>query len=146
KQAERAIQPRRPRHATESARAARGLIAALTGSNEALYAALMSAIICHHNAALREDHGAWKPAPKHAKTAFNQAMRAVGLSDDPTLVAAVQSSQQPLIDWNNGFDAGRSLSNELIDLGKRAEVILYLFLVRILRLADQGSQEQRGEE
>lgn len=142
KQAERKIQPRRTPHATESARAARGLIAALTGNNDALYAALMSAIICHHNAALRDDHGAWKPTPKHAKTAFNQAMSAVALSKDPTLIEAVQNGKKPLIDWKNGFDAGRSLSDALINPGKQVEVILYLFLVRILRLADQGSQER----
>ncbi|RMD78221.1 MAG: CRISPR-associated helicase Cas3' [Chloroflexi bacterium] len=138
KQAERTIQPRRPPHATESARAAYELIAALTGDNDALCVALISAIICHHNAALRDNHGAWKPVPKHAKTAFNQAMKAVGLFNDPTLIAAVQ--EKTLIDWEKGFNGGQSLSSALINTNKWCEVILYLFLVRILRLADQGSQ------
>jgi len=145
--AERTMQPRRPPHAAESALAAHGLISAIAGEHEALYAALMTAILCHHNPTLRENHGEWKPVQHYAKKAFNEAMRAVELVNDPDLVEAARKakeSNKPLVNWEKGFDKGRWLSSAIINPGKRNEVILYLFLVRILRLADQGSQIGAG--
>jgi len=138
--AERTIQPRRPPHAAESARAGEPLLSAVASECDALYTALMTAIICHHGVTLRENHGPWKPVPIHAKAAFDHALRVVGLFNDPVLLDALQAAGAAL-DWH-GFEASRSLSGALIDPASSNEVILYLILVRILRLADQGSQEK----
>lgn len=139
-QANRAIRPARPPHAAESARAARDLIRAVAGPCEPLYVALMTAIICHHSANIRTDHGEWRPVPGAAKTAFNEAMRCVGLIDDTALLDALKASGGA-IDWRNGFAAAESLSEDVISTDQRDEVILYLLLARVLRLADQGSQQ-----
>ncbi|MEN9934317.1 MAG: hypothetical protein RLZZ387_896, partial [Chloroflexota bacterium] len=85
--AQREVRPPRPRHAAESARAGRDLITAVAAGDEALRTALMSAIICHHSAHLRSDHGSFTPAPG-AKAAFYDAMRAVGLFEDERLRAS----------------------------------------------------------
>lgn len=128
------IRPPRPPHAAESARAGCKLIAAVAEGNDSLHAALMSAIICHHSAHLRGDHGSFTPAAG-AKAAFHDAMRAVGLYDDQALRASGAR-----VAWA-GFKAAEDLSEDLINIGRSADVLLYLFLVRILRLCDQGSQE-----
>lgn len=126
-------QPKRPKHAAESARAARDLIAAVSDGNEALRAALMSAIICHHSPQLRTDHGPFKPAAA-AKGAFYEAMRVVELFDDQSLRASGAR-----IDWK-GFGSEEGLSEDIIRADHTSEILLYLFLVRILRMADQESQ------
>ncbi len=138
--ANQAIRPKRPHHATESARAGRDLIRAVAGTCESLYTALMTAIICHHSATIRADHDEWHPVLDAAKTAFNEAMRCVGLADDVELLAAVNASGAK-IEWRNGFAAAAGLSEDIIDMQRRDEIILYLLLARVLRLADQGSQE-----
>jgi CRISPR-associated endonuclease/helicase Cas3 len=140
-QANHAIRPKRPHHAAESARAGRDLIRAVAGTCEPLYTALMTAIICHHSAAIRADHDEWHPVPDAAKTAFNEAMRCVGLADDAELLAALKASGAK-IEWRNGFVAAVGLSEDIIDMQRRDEIILYLLLARVLRLADQGSQEE----
>jgi CRISPR-associated endonuclease/helicase Cas3 len=140
-QANQTIRPKRPHHAAESARAGRDLIRAVAGTCEPLYTALMTAIICHHSATIRTDHDEWHPVPDAAKTAFNEAMRCVGLSDDAELLAAVKVSGTK-IEWRAGFVAAVGLSEDIIDIQRRDEIILYLLLARVLRLADQGSQEK----
>ncbi len=136
------IRPKRPHHAAESARAGREMLKAIAGNCGPLYHALMTAIICHHSAALdRTGHGPFQPAGtggKPAKLAFNVALRTVGLIDDPALLSLKPEQR---IDWKNGFAAAESLSDHLIRVDKRAQVLFYLLLVRVLRLADQGSQE-----
>lgn len=132
--AQSSIQPKRPPHAAESARAGRDLIAAMAGGNDSLHTAIMSAIICHHSANLRAGHGPFTPA-NGAKAAFSDAMRAVALFEDQGLRAS-----KARVVWE-GFAAAESLSDDIIDVRRTADVLLYLFLVRILRLADQGSQE-----
>lgn len=139
--AESSIQPKRPPHATESATAGKSLLIALAGDCDALYTALMSAIVCHHSSTIRNEHGEWHPPAAPAKAAFNEAMRAVGLGADPALRAAVQAADSG-IPWQRGFTAANDLSDDIIKLSRPSEVILYLLLVRILRLADQGSQEK----
>lgn len=127
---------RRPPHAAESARAARQLLRAIAGPRDDVYVALMTAIVCHHSAGLdRTGHGSFTSAHPAAHQAFNDAMRAVGLLDDPTLRAA-----KPRVEWN-GFRAAESLSDAMIRVDRPAQVVLYLLLVRVLRLCDQGSQE-----
>lgn len=135
RKAQAGVQPKRTNHAAESARAGRNLIRAMAGGNEALWVALMSAIICHHSPTLREEHGPFQPA-KAARRAFGEAMKAVGLFDDAALLAAGAK-----VSWD-GFSAQADLSEDIINVQHDDEVLLYLFLVRILRLADQGSQEQ----
>jgi CRISPR-associated endonuclease/helicase Cas3 len=139
-QVNQAIRPKRPHHAAESARAGRALIGAVAGTCEPLYTALMTAIICHHSATIRIDHDEWHPVPNAAKTAFNEAMRCVGLTDDAELLAALKASGSK-IDWLTGFAATEGLSEDIIDVERHDEIILYLLLARVLRLADQGSQE-----
>ena len=128
------IRPPRPHHAAESARAGRDLIAAVSEGNDSLHTAIMSAIICHHSAHLRTDHGTFTPA-EGAKAAFYEAMRAVGLFEDQALRASGAR-----VAWA-GFKQEEGLSEDVISVGRNADVLLYLFLVRILRMADQGSQE-----
>jgi hypothetical protein len=139
-QANQAIRPKRPHHAAESARAGRDLIRAVAGTCEPLYTALMTAIICHHSATIRADHDEWHPVSDAAKTAFNEAMHCVGLDDDTELLAAVKASGAK-VEWRSGFPAATDLSEDIIDIQQRDEIILYLLLARLLRLADQGSQE-----
>ena len=128
------IRPPRPHHATESARAGRDLVAAVSEGNDSLHTAIMSAIICHHSAHLRTDHGKFTPA-EGAKSAFYDALRAVELFEDQALRASGAR-----VAWA-GFKQEEGLSEDVINVGRSADVLLYLFLVRILRLADQGSQE-----
>ncbi len=132
--AQREIRPKRPNHATESARAGKELLVAVAEGNDSLYTALMSAIICHHSPHLRSDHGQFAPA-EGAKVAFYDAMRVVGLYEDQGLRAA-----KARVAWE-GFSAAEGLSEEIIRVGRSADLLLYLFLVRILRMADQGSQQ-----
>ncbi len=132
--AQRDIRPARPKHAAESARAGRELITAVSAGSEALRTALMSAIICHHSPHLRADHGPFTPVPG-AKAAFYEAMRAVGLFEDQGL-----RMSKARVAWE-GFAAAEGLSEDIIQISSDAELLLYLFLVRVLRLADQGSQE-----
>jgi len=139
--ANQAIRPKRPHHAAESARAGRDIIRAIAGTCEPLYTALMTAIICHHSATIRTDHDEWHPVPEAAKTAFNEAIRCVGLADDAELLAAVKASSAKIA-WRTGFAAAAGLSEDIIDMQRRDEIILYLLLARVLRLADQGSQEK----
>lgn len=133
RKAQHEIRPPRPNHAAESARAGRALIEAVTAGNDSLYAAIMSAIICHHSAHLRTDHGPFNPAPG-AKPAFYDALRVVGLFEDAALRASGAR-----VDWQ-GFAKEEGLSDDVIQTSRSADVLLYLFLVRILRLCDQGSQ------
>jgi hypothetical protein len=128
------IQPKRPPHAAESARAARDLIAAIAEGNDSLHTALMHAIICHHSANFRGGHGSFTPA-RGAKAAFYEAMQRVNLFDDEALRASGAR-----VAWR-GFPAAEDLSEYEVDPAHPTELLLYLFLVRILRLADQGSQE-----
>jgi len=132
--AQREIRPLRPKHAAESARAGRELITAIAAENESLRCALMSAIICHHSSNQRTDHGSFTPA-QGAKAAFYDAMRQVDLFEDRDLRASGAR-----VAWA-GFPAAEGLSDDTIRFSRKADVLLYLFLVRILRLCDQGSQE-----
>jgi len=137
------IRPERPYHAAESARAGSDLLQAIAGDCTHLHVALMTAIVCHHSAALdRTRHGQFRPVNEAAKQAFNDAMRAVGLSKDPALLAAIKRGQR--VNWN-GFPAAEALSDAMVRLDRPAQVLLYLLLVRVLRLADQGSQEANGK-
>lgn len=145
RKANREIQPPRPPHAAESARAGISLIDAVAGACDELYTGMMSAIICHHSANLdRSGHGAWRPAGA-ARVAFNQALHSVGLSNDRRFLVTLRTVNQP-IDWQRGFSSAESLSEAIIDTGRPSDVIFYLLLVRVLRLADQGSQEHGRSE
>jgi CRISPR-associated endonuclease/helicase Cas3 len=135
RRAQNSVFPKRTNHAAESARAGRDLIRAIAGDCDALHNALMSAIICHHGPTLRVDHGQFTPVSKFAQQAFGEAMQVVGLFDDVALRASGKR-----VAWK-GFAAEAGLSEDIIDVRRIDDVVLYLFLVRILRLADQGSQE-----
>jgi CRISPR-associated endonuclease/helicase Cas3 len=136
REAQSTITPKRPNHAAESARAGRALVQAVARSNDSLYTALMSAIICHHSPTLRIEHGPFVPTGQAAQHAFSAAMKEVGLFDDASLRASGAK-----VAWA-GFQAQAGLSEDIIDMRRVDDIVLYLFLVRILRLADQGSQEK----
>lgn len=125
--------PIRPPHAAESARAARELLEMIAGDCDALYVAAMTAIMCHHSSTIRTNHGPFTPAP-HAHAAFVEALRRVDM-DTPEVIAASATIGKDRV------PAGDDLSEDIIDVGRAEEVVLYLFLARILRLADQKSQE-----
>ena len=136
REAQRHTRPKRTNHAAESARAGRALLNVVAGDSDALYCALTTAIVCHHSCdVLRSEHGAFVPG-RGARGAFGEAMRVVGLYDDAALVASGAK-----VAWE-GFPAQNGLSDDLIRVDRQDDLLLYLFLARILRLADQGSQEK----
>jgi CRISPR-associated endonuclease/helicase Cas3 len=139
------VQPQRPNHAAESARAGRVILEAVAQGCEPLYVALVSAVICHHSPTLRDNHGKWQPVGGRggaAQRAFNEAMKCVGLHDDAVLLQAIRQHASPKpIPWEGFPELSGGLSEEIIDVEHDAEVVLYLLLVRIVRLADQRSQE-----
>ncbi len=109
----------------------------IVGQCDALHAAMMTAIICHHSATIRSDHERFAPAPA-ASAAFTAAMGAVDLAGDSGLAGSSKG-----ISWS-GFPKANDLSEDIINVENEDDVLLYLVLVRILRLADQRSQEHEA--
>jgi len=121
---------KRPPHAGESAMAAGNLLLTCCEENEALWRATMTAITRHHHAG-SNSHQPFA-CHKFAKQAFCEALTTVGLS-------------QALADqvfWQVGNDD--ALSNYIVHYDSKGiqEVLLYFILIRVLRLADQRSQER----
>ncbi|HSH78474.1 MAG TPA: CRISPR-associated helicase Cas3' [Herpetosiphonaceae bacterium] len=133
-EAQQSVRPKRPPHASESARAARTLLDIVAGDCTPLYVALCTAIICHHSSTIRETHGPFTPA-HGSRAALLAALETVGVRDAAVTTAASAIFQER-------FEAEAGLSEDIIKVQAEEEVLLYLFLVRVLRLADQGSQER----
>jgi CRISPR-associated endonuclease/helicase Cas3 len=117
----RKLSSMRPNHAVESAKAALDCIWSQM-NDEALTRAALTAIARHHSAGARGDYGAFS-AHAGAQAALNQVF------DD---VDATQAK------W--AFPEGTMRQN-LMRPQRRSELVVYLLLVRMLRLADQRSQQ-----
>lgn len=119
---------KRPPHAGESAMAGAGLLSILCGKNEALWRAAMTAIARHHHAGTNS----YQPFAMHkaAKTAVLETLRVIGLP--------IELADEIL--WR--LDNSEELSQYLVKFTSTREVLLYLLFIRVLRLADQRSQQK----
>jgi hypothetical protein len=116
----RTLHDRKPNHAAESAQAVENLLWAHTGE-ETLVRAALTAITRHHSAGAAGGHGAFEAHP-----AAQAELAGVMDGLDPTLVQ-----------WS--FPEG-TLARKLMRPDREIELLIYLLLVRVLRLADQRSQ------
>jgi len=121
---------KRPPHAGESAMAGGRLLYACCQGNQPLWKAVMTAITRHHHAGSNSH----QPFVMHkfAKPAVHEALDAVGLDR--------QLAEQ--IFWQVGNDD--VLDKYLVNFDRQGiqEVLFYFLLIRVLRLADQRSQER----
>lgn len=111
----------RPNHAVESAQAAENVIWDAVG-REPLVRAALSAIARHHSAGARGNYGAFEASPEA----------------EGALADVLGEFDPAHIKWQ--FPAG-TLASKLMRPDNDVELLVYLLLVRILRLADQRSQE-----
>jgi hypothetical protein len=118
---------KRPPHAAEGAF---GLIDVTWNfaNHKALYSAMNTAITRHHSATHKGSVSAFAAHPQ-ALAALQEAFTLVGLE---------KLSFEPL---QLSFEAGEGLCEELVNPEKTQQFLLYLLLARILRLADQRSQQ-----
>ena len=116
----------RPNHAAESAAAAMDWLLDLT-NDPALTRAVLTAIVCHHSAGASGRHGKFQAHPL-APGAFQEALTLTGLG----------SLNPDDVQWT--LPTGEALSKRLIHPKREKELLPYLLLVRMLRLADQRSQ------
>lgn len=119
----------RPPHAAESAYGLLPVSLAITGNNLHLVRAINTAIACHHTATHRGNVKTFRPASR-AKPALQEALALVGLAD-----VSLEKVQ-----WV--FEENADLGKYLAEPDKMSkEMLPYLLLVRVLRLADQRSQQ-----
>ncbi|MEW5957528.1 MAG: CRISPR-associated helicase Cas3' [Chloroflexota bacterium] len=117
----------RPNHAAESAFGLIDLAWEVAG-DESLYRAINAAIARHHNAGHRGSVESFRIDP-HGVTALQGAFADVGLN-------YLNFDQ---VQWE--FKAGEDLRRELVEPQSHKQMLLYFFLARVLRLADQRSQK-----
>lgn len=119
---------KRPPHAAESAIAAAGLLMKEWGGNEAVCRASFTAIARHHHAGT-QSYQAFR-CHDAARRAFEEALEALALP--PSWVEEIW--------WQD--DGKEAIDRVLVrfEASGMAEVLLYLLLIRVLRLADQRSQ------
>ena len=118
---------KRPPHAAESAFGLIDVAWDLT-DHKALYLAINTAITRHHSATHKGSVKAFA-AHQQALPALQAAFALVGLDE---------VSFEPL---QLSFEAGEDLGEALVDPEKTHQFLLYLLLARVLRLADQRSQQ-----
>lgn len=119
----------RPPHAAESAYGLLPVSLILTGNNLHLVRAINTVIACHHTATHQGNVKTFHPAGQ-AKTALQEAFALVGLS---------KVSLEP-IKWS--FEENTDLGKYLAEPDKTInQMVPYLLLARVLRLADQRSQQ-----
>lgn len=116
----------RPNHAAESAAAAMDWLLELT-DDPVLSRAMLTTIVCHHSAGASGRHGKFQAHPL-APGAFQEALTLTGLG----------SLNLDDVQWT--LPTGEALSKRLIRPKREKELLPYLLLVRMLRLADQRSQ------
>lgn len=126
KNAQRKIRPQRPNHAGESAIASVGVLDTVCDENEDLWKAAFTALARHHSPKTGS-YGSYQHN-QEASQELEKAFQAVQLNSS--------LSQQ----ISHEDDGRKSFGVGLIDLGTFHQRMLYFFLVRILRLADQRSQ------
>lgn len=117
----------RPPHAAESAFGLVDVAWNFVG-NKALYLAINTAITRHHSATHKGSVLPFKSHPQ-APAALKEAFALVGLEE-----LSLEDVQ-----WT--FEGGEDLREELVDPEKTDQFLLYLLLARVLRLADQRSQQ-----
>jgi CRISPR-associated endonuclease/helicase Cas3 len=118
----RKLRSLKPNHAVESAQAAEDVVWTHTGQ-EALLRAALSAIARHHSAGASGRHGAFE-------------VDAAGKGALSDLIPDLDPSQ---LAWS--FEEG-TVARKLIRPKREEELLPYLLLVRVLRLADQRSQAE----
>lgn len=116
----------RPNHAAESAAAVVNVLAAEAGSLHLARAGL-TAIIAHHSPGATGEHEQFQ-AHSAAPSAFPHLLTAAGLPS--------QLKREPV--W--GLKKGAELVNRKVDFASDEQLLAYLYLARILRLADYRSQ------
>lgn len=117
----------KPNHAAESAAAAMEWLLEQVG-DQALARAALTAIVRHHSAGASGKHGEFQAHPA-AKEAVREALALAGW----------EKVDLTGIRWT--VPSGETLSRRLIRPKRERELLPYLLLTRILRLADQRSQE-----
>lgn len=118
----------RPPHAAESAFGMEEITWEMFGQNKVLYRAINTAITRHHGATHKGSVQAFK-AHSQALPALREAFQLVGLEG--------LSLEQVQLE----FEAGEELRGLMVDPEKASQFLLYLLLARVLRLADQRSQQ-----
>jgi CRISPR-associated endonuclease/helicase Cas3 len=119
----------RPPHAAESAYGLLPVSVALTANNLHLVRVINTTIACHHTATHQGNVKTFRPAGQ-AKQALQEAFALVGLADAPL----------EKVKWS--FEENTDLGKYLAEPDKTINQILpYLLLARVLRLADQRSQK-----
>lgn len=125
---------KRPPHAGESAMAAAELLFDACHCNKNLWRVMMTAIARHHHAAT-DNHQPFK-MNQFAKEAFAESLAKIGVEKGTAAKLAAQIQ----------YEVGREieLSGCLIDFESRGwcNLLLYFLVTRVLRLADQRSQQK----
>ena len=125
----RKLRRMKPNHAAESAAAAMDWLLEQAG-DQALARAALTAILRHHSAGASGRHGPFR-AHAAATRALMEALAQSGL----------EAAEPAGIRWT--LSEGE-LARRLIRPKRERELLPYLFLVRMLRLADQRSQKVIG--
>jgi len=123
----RKLRRMKPNHAAESAAAAMDWLLDQAG-DRALARAILTAVVRHHSAGASGKHGGFRAHPS-ASAALAHALAQAGL--DELVLTGIQ--------WS--LPAGEALSKRLVRPKRERELLPYLLLARVLRLADQRSQE-----
>jgi len=127
---ERTVRPRRPHHAGEGAVAVMNLIRKFSDNNDVFYKAVLTAIARHHSP--RTDNFDEYRMERASVAAIVNALIEAGERVETGLVAHALDLDAPEID----------LDTELLGSDNQAEDwLMYLLVVRALRLADGESQE-----
>lgn len=113
----------RPNHAVEGAAAAVPVLMAELNGQLPLVRAALTAVIGHHSAGAEGDHGSYQ-ADTAAAGAFEEIARRIN----------VKGAKRPA--WQVGQGG---IGNRRIDFDSSQELLAYLYVVRILRMADQRS-------
>lgn len=127
---EKKVKPRRPHHAGEGAAAVMDLIKEFSGDDEAYYKAVITAIARHHSPRTNSFDEYRMESASVAATV--RALMEAGENVETELVARTLNLDAPEID----------LDTELLGSDNQAEDwLMYLLVVRALRLTDGESQE-----
>lgn len=118
---------RRPNHAAESAKAAIGILFAQAG-DQGLARAAITTIVRHHGAGAKGQSDRYEADSRAPKTYA-----------DITAALDLPLQADAGIEWS--FEADESLTRRMIRPRRESELLAYMLMVRVLRLADQRSQE-----
>lgn len=128
---EKKVKPSRPHHAGEGAAAVMDLIKKFSGDDEAFHKAVITAIARHHSP--HTDKFDDYRMERASVAAVVRALMEAGEHVEPEIVERALCLEQPEID----------LDTELLGSDNQAEDwLMYLLVVRALRLTDGESQEE----